>query len=579
MRISDVERLVGLSKKAIRLYESRGLFTVERVANGYRSYSEENVETLKQIKLLRLAGVSISDIKLWRYGVLTLEEILDKRKKELAREYGEHSAQCDFCKTLLGQLDGGAIDCTYRLEENEGFTEPSGVLSVGIDIGTTTISASVIDHASKRQIESYTLPNHFNLQKEHGFCEQDAEGILQRVKKLLDHILDSYKSVGSIGITGQMHGIVYVDALGVAVSSLITWEDKRADLRVENGETYCERIQRLSGEEIYTGYGFATHYYMQENGEIPKDAVTFCTIMDYCVMRLVEASQPLVHATNAASFGFYDAKADRFKTEQTVKVFGDAVTVPAVAKDFFVAGTYRDVPVAVAIGDNQAAFLGSVQDLDGGALVNIGTGSQISMLCTEACGGYGLELRPFFAGRYLLCGAALCGGSAYAMLERFFRAYCAASGEAEAVQYETMNRIAKEAYESGVSPLSVDTTFCGTRKDPTSRGGISGIGMSDFTPAGLILGTIYGMCRELYTLYRQADVCKRQLVISGGAVQKNKVLQSVIAEQFCTVPVLSMQIEEAAKGAALFSAVAAGLLSDMSAFSDYIFYKEGEKKR
>ena len=62
-------------------------------------------------------------------------------------------------------------------------------------------------------------------------------------------------------------------------------------------------------------------------------------------------------------------------------------------------------------------------------------------------------------------------------------------------------------------------------------------------------------------------------------MQKNKVLQSVIAEQFCTVPVLSMQIEEAAKGAALFSAVAAGLLSDMSAFSDYIFYKEGEKKR
>lgn len=29
----------------------------------------------------------------------------------------------------------------------------------------------------------------------------------------------------------------------------------------------------------------------------------------------------------------------------------------------------------------------------------------------------------FFAGKYLLCGAALCGGSAYAMLERFFREY------------------------------------------------------------------------------------------------------------------------------------------------------------
>ena len=64
VKISEVERIVGLSKKAIRLYESRGLLTVERVPNGYREYSDEDVEKLKQIKLLRLAGISVSDIKL-----------------------------------------------------------------------------------------------------------------------------------------------------------------------------------------------------------------------------------------------------------------------------------------------------------------------------------------------------------------------------------------------------------------------------------------------------------------------------------------------------------------------------------
>lgn len=579
MRISEVERLVGLSKKAIRLYESCGLLTVERVSNGYREYTDADVAALKQIKLLRLAGVSISDIKLLRHGILPMEELLNKRKKELDREYGEHSAQYDFCESLLKQLDGDPIDCTYRLEETEEAFAPRGALSVGIDIGTTTISATVIDHAGKRQIEGYSIANAFDLPCEKGFCEQDADAIVQRAKSLLDHILDGYENVCSVGITGQMHGIVYVSADGKAVSPLFTWEDKRADQSMENGETYCERIFRITGEEIYTGYGFATHYYMQENGAVPKGAVTFCSIMDYFAMRLAKKGSPLVHATNAASFGFYDVQAGRFKTESLEKIFAGAVSAPTVTEDLAVAGEYRGVPIAVAIGDNQASFLGSVQDLEDGALVNFGTGSQISMLSTGGSVGQGLELRPFFAGKHLLCGAALCGGSAYAMLEQFFREYSMLTDGSRAPQYENMNRIAAEAYAQGATPLTVDTAFRGVRHDPARRGSISAIGVTDFTPAKLILGVIYGMCRELYTLYMAAGVPKKKIVVSGGAVQKNTVLQRVIAEMFATEPILSTQVEEAAVGAALFSAVACGVLPDIEAVSEYILHKNEEKRK
>ncbi len=568
-----MERLVGLSKKAIRLYESCGLLTVERVPNGYREYTDADVAALKQIKLLRLAGVSISDIKLLRHGILPMEELLNKRKKELDREYGEHSAQYDFCETLLKQLDGDPPDCTYRLEETEEAFVPHGALSVGIDIGTTTISAAVIDHTGKRQIEGYSIANSFDLPCENGFCEQDADAIVQRAKSLLDHILDGYENVCSVGITGQMHGIVYVSADGKAVSPLFTWEDKRADQRMENGETYCERICRITGEEIYTGYGFATHYYMQENGMVPEEAATFCSIMDYFIMRLTETDRPLVHATNAASFGFYDVQAGHFKTELLAKLFAGDVVVPVVTEDASVVGEYRGVPLSVAIGDNQASFLGSVQDLEDSTLLNFGTGSQISMLCTGEHGGQGLELRPFFAGKYLLCGAALCGGSAYAMLEQFFREYSTLSDGNRAPQYENMNRIAAEAYAQGVTPLAVDTAFRGVRHDPARRGSISAIGVADFTPAKLILGVLYGMCRELHTLYLAAGVPKKKVVASGGAVQKNTVLQRVIAEMFATEPILSTQVEEAAVGAALFSAVACGVLPDIDAVSEYILQR------
>ena len=35
----------------------------------------------------------------------------------------------------------------------------------------------------------------------------------------------------------------------------------------------------------------------------------------------------------------------------------------------------------------------------------------------------GIEARPFLGGKYLLVGASLCGGKAYALLENFFRSF------------------------------------------------------------------------------------------------------------------------------------------------------------
>ncbi|MBP3486174.1 MAG: MerR family transcriptional regulator, partial [Oscillospiraceae bacterium] len=58
MKIREVERLVGVSRVNIRFYEREGLLAPARnSANGYRDYSEADVERLKQIKLLRKLDV------------------------------------------------------------------------------------------------------------------------------------------------------------------------------------------------------------------------------------------------------------------------------------------------------------------------------------------------------------------------------------------------------------------------------------------------------------------------------------------------------------------------------------------
>ena len=83
MQIKDVERMTRLTAKAIRLYEEKGLIAVTRGENAYRDYDEETVKRLHTIRYLRGAGVSIPDIRLYSDGVLTLRELLNKRRYEI----------------------------------------------------------------------------------------------------------------------------------------------------------------------------------------------------------------------------------------------------------------------------------------------------------------------------------------------------------------------------------------------------------------------------------------------------------------------------------------------------------------
>ena len=440
--------------------------------------------------------------------------------------------------------------------------QTNGGLILGLDIGTTTISAAVADPGAGRQIGADTVQNDSGLLFPEKFRrEQDPERIVSAAIRLAETVLEEYSGIGAIGVTGQMHGIVYINAEGKAVSNLMTWQDGRAAEHLPGGNTACEIIRRRTGREISPGYGFATHYYNQLAGLVPEDAVSFCTIMDYLVMRMTGRKIPVVHASNAAGFGLFDSTRCSFEPRAAAALGIEPAFLPSVTGKSLIMGYFRKIPVAIAIGDNQAAFIGAVREEEAGLLVNFGTGSQISFIAHGEKSGDSLELRPFVGERYLLSGSALCGGRAYAMLERFFREYAEAAGFPAESQYAVLNKLAEKARrEKAVLP--VQTTFCGTRKNPELRGSILEIGEENFTPGQMALGFLCGMARELYDLYRSGGQHKaKMLVASGNAVQKNPVLQELLADVFemeLRIPVVR---EEAAFGASLFAAVCSGLYS------------------
>ena len=62
MTIKEVEKLCNMERATLRFYEQQGLISPRRRGNGYREYSQEDVQQLLRIKLLRALGVSLEEI-------------------------------------------------------------------------------------------------------------------------------------------------------------------------------------------------------------------------------------------------------------------------------------------------------------------------------------------------------------------------------------------------------------------------------------------------------------------------------------------------------------------------------------
>ncbi len=423
--------------------------------------------------------------------------------------------------------------------------------SLGIDIGTTTICGAVVDVEKKQLIESFTKKNDSWIDNGLGKT-QDSDIILSVVNELLVCVLEKY-NISNIGITGQMHGIVYFDEEGFAVSPLYTWQNEYGSQKInDTDKTYCEEISNLTGYKITTGYGFATHYYLQKNKMIANNAKSFCTIMDYITMRICNLNKPFCHSSNAASIGLFDIKNQKFDVNAINKISFD-LKLPSVTSKCETIGLYKDIPVSNAIGDNQASVLGTIGTASDKILVNFGTGSQISAIIKNYVEINGLETRPYINGNYLLVGSALCGGRAYAIVERFFREYYFECVGKDVSQYETMNKLAKLGYENK-SSMKVHTQFCGNREKADMYGKIENITDSNFLPSNMIFGTILGMVNELYNMYEKMNLKGiTKAVASGNAVKQNSVLLDTIKDVFMLDTSVMEYDEEAAFGAAMFA--------------------------
>lgn len=121
MRISEVADFTGLTKKAINYYEEEGLIKPEvNRENSYREYSEEDVEKLLRIALLRQMDVPVKDIRDIISSPESLRNKLEEHFMKLGDEVDRIERKRNLISSCLEDLGGPGndfVNLTGRLHE------------------------------------------------------------------------------------------------------------------------------------------------------------------------------------------------------------------------------------------------------------------------------------------------------------------------------------------------------------------------------------------------------------------------------------------------------------------------------
>ncbi len=104
LRIGDVARLVGTTPRTIRYYEQLGLLPApgSRAAGAHRTYSEEEVERLREVmRLKELLGLSLEELG----TLLAAEEARAAVRAQLQREDVDPARRRELLNEALGHID------------------------------------------------------------------------------------------------------------------------------------------------------------------------------------------------------------------------------------------------------------------------------------------------------------------------------------------------------------------------------------------------------------------------------------------------------------------------------------------
>ena len=100
MTIKEMEERSGLQRANIRFYEQEGLLAPQRLSNGYRDYSDSDLQQLHRIHLLRTLGLSLDEIRAAQKGEASLDSLLAQHAHALEQQAAHSQQRAQLCRRI-----------------------------------------------------------------------------------------------------------------------------------------------------------------------------------------------------------------------------------------------------------------------------------------------------------------------------------------------------------------------------------------------------------------------------------------------------------------------------------------------
>lgn len=444
-------------------------------------------------------------------------------------------------------------------------------LSLGLDLGTSGVRVLAVDESGKLVAE---VNKHYPLltprpgwteQNPKDWAEQSLAALTEMAQKLAGH------EIIGLGLSGQMHGMVPLDANAEVIRPAILWNDQRTGKAVEE---MAERVDRAvmiarTGNPAITGFHVCKLIWMRQ--EEPENfAKVKHSLLPKDYLGFVLTGEMRAEPTDASGTNCFHLASKQWDSEILSALELSTSLFPEVIASHEVTGRLKPdlaratglpegLPIIAGAGDNAAAATGlglSSKHTELGS-VSLGTSGVIFAPLTEATPDPDGRVHLFCHadGGYNLLGVTL---SAAGSLQWYHDTFAASS---------SFDELLKNAETSpvGANGVTFKPYLAGERTphmNPNLRGSFSGLSLAN-TQADVTRSVLEGVAfslRDALNVISPLTTLTSALATGGGS-QSPFWLQMVsdVLDLPLTVPSFN---QGAAYGAALLAFKGAGLIKD-----------------
>ncbi|MGC9396425.1 MAG: xylulokinase [Anaerolineae bacterium] len=451
----------------------------------------------------------------------------------------------------------------------------AGVALMGIDIGTSSTKTVIVSLDGKLL---GIAAQEYAVETPHpGWAEQNPEtwvsAALDTVRRALVAADIAAGQVRAIGLSGQMHGTVCLDAHGRALRPAIIWADQRSAAQVAEVEARIgrERLVAWTANPLATGFMLATWLWLREHEPDVATATAHLLLpKDYVRYRLT--GEIGAEPSDASSTSLFDTANRRWSAPLLDALSLDARVLPPVAASAAIAGgLLPEIAVATGLRPGTPVIYGGSDQ----AMQAVGHGVVAPGVLSSTIGTGGQLFAPIARPAYDPQARLHCFCHVMPEVWHLESAMLAAGLSLKWLRDNVMMGLTYQeiADAAATVPPGAEGLFflpylAGERTpymDPRARGSFVGLtlrhGCAHMARA-VMEGVVFGM-RQGLALMLDLGVTPERILASGGATQHPLWLH-LQADMFNRPLYQTRTVEASAVGAALLAGVGVGVYADVA---------------